>query len=136
MKNNDNNLLLKVAETNPKFVGRGIALIYSKSMEELNLATGDVIEIISHKKKSYVLLWSSQPTDYGKGLIRIDGYTRSIFVGIDDKVTINKVKNVKEAEQVILSPTEELNVVGLEGTSAGATLKVELSQKVILFHSI
>ena len=113
--NNNNNLLLKVAETNPKFVGRGIALIDPKVMEELSLATGDVIEIIGHKKKSYVLLWSSQPTDYGKGLIRIDGYTRSnISVGIDDKVTINKVKNVKKAEQVILSPTEELNIVGLE----------------------
>jgi transitional endoplasmic reticulum ATPase len=115
MKNNDNNLTLKVAETNPKFVGRGIALIDPKVMEELNLATGDVIEITGHKKKSYVLLWSSQPTDYGKKLIRIDGYTRSnISVGIDDKVTISKVNNVKKAEQVILSPTEELNIVGLE----------------------
>ncbi|MDQ4022512.1 MAG: CDC48 family AAA ATPase, partial [Thermoproteota archaeon] len=86
-----------------------------KIMEELNLATGDVIEITGHKKKSYVLLWSSQPTDYDKRLIRIDGYTRSnISVGIDDKVTINKVNNVKKAEQVILSPTEELNIVGLE----------------------
>jgi transitional endoplasmic reticulum ATPase len=64
MKNNNNNLLLYVAETNPKFVGRGIALIDPKVMEELNLATGDVIEIISHKKKSYVLLWTSQPNDY------------------------------------------------------------------------
>ena len=83
-------------------------------MEELNLATGDVIEIISHKKKSYVLLWSSQPTDYGKGLIRIDGYTRSnISVGIDDKVTINKVKNVKKASKYSFT-YEELNVVGLE----------------------
>ncbi|HEX7207250.1 MAG TPA: CDC48 family AAA ATPase [Nitrososphaeraceae archaeon] len=115
MRNNDNNLTLKVAETNPKFVGRGIALIDPKIMEELNLATGDVIEITGHKKKSYVLLWSSQPTDYDKRLIRIDGYTRSnISVGIDDKVTINKVNNVKKAEQVILSPTEELNIVGLE----------------------
>jgi transitional endoplasmic reticulum ATPase len=116
MKNNgNNNLTLKVAETNPKFVGRGIALIDPKVMEELNLATGDVIEITGHKKKSYVLLWSSQPTDYGKRLIRIDGYTRSnISVGIDDKVTISKVNNVKKAEQVILSPTEELNIVGLE----------------------
>src|SRR5215208_7659772 len=115
MKNNDNYLTLKVAETNPKFVGRGIALIDPKIMEELNLATGDVIEITSHKKKSYVLLWSSQPTDYDKKLIRIDGYTRSnISVGIDDKVTISKVNNVKKTEQVILSPTEELNIVGLE----------------------
>src|ERR671923_1745115 len=116
MKDDINNTLtLRVAETNPKFVGRGIALIDPKVMEELKLATGDVIEIIGHKKKSYVLLWSSQPTDHGKGLIRIDGYTRSnISVGIDDKVSINKVKNVKRAEQVILSPTEELNIVGLE----------------------
>src|SRR5918911_227803 len=115
MKNNNDILMLKVAETNPKFVGRGIALIDPKVMEELNLATGDVIEITGHKKKSYVLLWSSQPTDYGKRLIRIDGYTRSnISIGIDDKVTISKVNNVKKAEQVILSPTEELNIVGLE----------------------
>src|SRR5215218_11417562 len=115
MRNNDNNLTLKVAETNPKFVGRGIALIDPKIMEELNLATGDVIEITGRKKKSYVLLWSSQPIDYDKRLIRIDGYTRSnISVGIDDKVTISKVNNVKKAEQVILSPTEELNIVGLE----------------------
>src|SRR5215212_2352084 len=115
MRNNGNNLTLKVAETNPKFVGRGIALIDPKIMEELNLATGDVIEITGRKKKSYVLLWSSQPIDYDKRLIRIDGYTRSnISVGIDDKVTISKVNNVKKAEQVILSPTEELNIVGLE----------------------
>ena len=114
MKINNNNLLLKVAETNPKFVGRGIALIDPKIMKDLDLATGDVIEIFG-KKKTFVLLWSSQPTDYGKGLIRIDGYTRNnIGAGIDDKVTIQKVSNVKKAEQIILSPTEELNIVGLE----------------------
>ncbi|MBD0298949.1 MAG: CDC48 family AAA ATPase, partial [Nitrososphaera sp.] len=75
--------------------------------------TGDVIEI-SGKKKSYVLLWSSQRDDQGKKLIRIDGYTRNnIGVGIDEIVTVRKV-NVKKAEQVILAPTEELNIVGLE----------------------
>jgi len=114
MKINNNNLLLKVAETNPKFVGRGIALIDPKIMKDLDLATGDVIEIFG-KKKTFVLLWSSQPTDYGKAIIRIDGYTRNnIGTGIDDKVTIQKVSNVKKAEQIILSPTEELNIVGLE----------------------
>src|SRR5215211_9346816 len=104
---------LKVAETNPKFVGRAIALVDPKVMEDLDLSTGDVIEI-SGKKKSYVLLWSSQPDDYGKKLIRIDGYTRNnIGTGIDDIVSVHKV-NVKNAEQVILAPTEELNIVGLE----------------------
>ena len=109
----NNSISLKVAETNPKFVGRGMALIDPKVMEELELSTGDVIEI-SGKKKGYVILWSSPPDDYGKKLIRIDGYTRSeIDVGIDDTVTIHKVI-LKNAEKVTLSPTEELNIVGLE----------------------
>src|SRR5919204_1919189 len=111
MKNDK--ITLKVAETNSKFVGRGMALVDPKVMGEMDLSTGDVIEIIG-KKKSYVLLWSSQSEDYGKGLIRIDGYTRNnIGIGIDDSVTIRKV-NAKKAEQVILAPTEELNIVGLE----------------------
>src|SRR5690606_30627190 len=114
--NNDNNndsITLKVAETNPKLVGRGMALIDPKVMEEMGLSTGDVIEV-SGKKKSYVLLWSSQSDDYGKGVIRIDGYTRNnIGIGIDDSVIIRKVA-VRKAEQVILAPTEELNIVGLE----------------------
>jgi transitional endoplasmic reticulum ATPase len=111
--NNDHKVSLRVAETNPKFVGRGMALVDPKIMEEMDLSTGDVIEV-SGKKKSYVLLWSSQRDDHGKRLIRIDGYTRNnIGVGIDDMVGVRKV-NVKKAEQVILAPTEELNIVGLE----------------------
>jgi transitional endoplasmic reticulum ATPase len=90
-----------------------MALVDPKVMEEMDLSTGDVIEI-SGKKKSYVLLWSGQRDDQGKKLIRIDGYTRNnIGVGIDDIVSVHKV-NVKKAEQVILAPTEELNIVGLE----------------------
>src|ERR671926_1227115 len=111
---NNNNLTLRVAETNPKFVGRGVALLDPKVMEELHLSTGDVIEIFG-KKKTFALLWSSQPTDYGAGIIRVDGYTRNnIGAGIDDRVSIQKVKDVEKAEHVILSPTEELNIVGLE----------------------
>jgi transitional endoplasmic reticulum ATPase len=113
MKNKEDSVV-KVAETNPKFVGRGVALVDPKVMEDLNLSTGDVIEIRG-RKKSYLLLWSSQPADYGTGLIRVDGYTRNnIGVGIDDRVTIQKVSDIEKAEQVILSPTEELNIVGLE----------------------
>src|SRR5919198_2147963 len=104
---------LKVAETSPKFVGRGIALVDPTVMIQMRVATGDVIEIAG-KKKSYVLLWSGQPEDSGKGLIRIDGYVRNnIGVGIDDKVRIRKV-TPKNAEQVTLAPTEDLNIVGLE----------------------
>src|SRR5579864_5217058 len=90
-KNNpDKKMKLRIAETNPKFVGRGVALMDPKVMDDLHLSTGDVIEI-SGRKKTFVLLWSSQPTDYGNGLIRIVGYTRhNIGLGIDDKVTVQQ----------------------------------------------
>jgi transitional endoplasmic reticulum ATPase len=110
----DKKISLKIAETNPKFVGRGVALIDPKVMEEMQLSTGDVIEI-SGRKKTFVLLWSGQSTDYGSGLIRIDGYTRSnVGLGIDDKITIRKVSNIAKAEQVIIAPVEELSILGLE----------------------
>ncbi len=111
---NSKKSILRIAETDPKFVGRGIALIDPKVMAELSLSTGDVIEIAG-KKKTFGLLWSGQQVDYGKGLIRIDGYTRNnLASGIDDNVTIQKVGNVIKAEQIVLYPTEELNIVGLE----------------------
>ena len=110
----NNKSILRIAETDPKFVGRGIALIDPKLMEKLSLSTGDVIEIAG-KKKTFGLLWSGQQVDYGKGLIRIDGYTRNnLGSGIDDNVTIQKVSNVTKAEQIVLYPTEELNIIGLE----------------------
>ena len=115
--NTDNNkFTLKVAETFSKFVGRGVALIDPKIIEEYDLATGDVLELTNDtsSKKSYVLLWSSNPNDYGKGLIRIDGYTReNISIGIDDQVIVQKV-NVENAEEIIMSPLEDLNIIGLE----------------------
>ena len=105
---------LRVAETDPKFVGKGMAHIDRKVMEDLNLGTGDVLEISSNRRKTHALLWSSQGSDSGRKLIRIDGYTRNnLGVGIDDNVSVRKV-NAAMVEQVVLSPTEDLNVVGLE----------------------
>jgi transitional endoplasmic reticulum ATPase len=111
---NSSHVSLRVSETDPKFVGRGIALIDPKVMIERGLSTGDVVEISGNRRKTHVLLWSSQQQDYGRRLIRVDGYTRNnLGIGIDDNVFIRKVKTAK-AEQVVLSPAEELNVVGLE----------------------
>ena len=114
--NRDQSKSLKIAETNSKFVGKGMALVDPKIMELMSLTPGDVIEVINKKNKStYALLWSSPASDYGKGLIRIDGYTRSnIGEGIDDRVTIRQVDNIQKAEQLVISPTEDLNIVGLE----------------------
>ena len=113
-KENSSHVSLRVSETDPKFVGRGIALVDPKVMIELGLSTGDVVEISGNSRKTHVLLWSSQQQDFGRKLIRVDGYTRNnLGIGIDDNVSIRKVKTAR-AEQVVLSPAEELNVVGLE----------------------
>ncbi len=133
----DNKFTLKVAETFSKFVGRGIALIDPKIIEEHNLATGDVLELTNEtsSKKSYVLLWTTHPNDYGKGLIRIDGYTReNISVGIDDQINVQKV-DVENAEEIILSPLEDLNIVGLEDYfSEKLDGRVVAKDDVILFN--
>src|SRR6266849_10118403 len=105
---------LRVAETSSRLVGHGIAAIDPKVMEQLGLSAGDVIEIAGKGKKSHAVLWTGYPEDYGKGLIRIDGYTRNnIGVGIDDSVSIAPA-NAKEAQEIVLAPTEQLNLEGLE----------------------
>jgi transitional endoplasmic reticulum ATPase len=50
--NNSNNskgpqISFRVAETDPKFVGRGIALVDPKVIKDLVLSTGDELEISS-----------------------------------------------------------------------------------------
>jgi transitional endoplasmic reticulum ATPase len=111
----ENAVTLKVAETDSRFVGRGIGMVDPRVMEELALSAGDVVEIAGgKKKKSYVLLWSARPSDYGRGVIRIDGYTRNnLGIGIDDNVSVKKVE-ARMAEQVVVAPTEELSIVGIE----------------------
>ena len=112
--NKISDITLRVAESDPKFVGRGIAHVDPQIIEHLNLNTGDVLRVAGNRRMTHVLLWSGQPSDTGRKVIRIDGYTRNnLGVGIDDKVTIKKVSPPK-LEQIVLSPTEDLNVVGLE----------------------
>jgi transitional endoplasmic reticulum ATPase len=105
---------LRVAETSSRLVGRGFAVIDPRVMENLALSAGDVIEISGKGRKSYAVLWTGYPEDYGRGLIRIDGYIRNnIGVGIDDTVAIAAAEAVA-AKEVVLAPTEQLNLEGLE----------------------
>jgi len=105
---------LRVAETSSRLVGHGIAAIDPKVMEEMGLSAGDVIEITGKGKKSHAVLWTGYPEDYGRGLIRIDGYTRNnIGVGIDDTVGVAQAQ-AKEAQEIVLAPTEQINAEGLE----------------------
>ena len=104
---------LRVADALQRDVGRGIARIDPKVVQELGLTSGDVVQITG-KRKTNALCWPGYESDYGKGIVRIDGYLRNnAGVSIDDKVTIRKI-DAKVAERLTLAPTEPLRIVGGE----------------------
>jgi transitional endoplasmic reticulum ATPase len=104
---------LRVAEAQSRDVGRGIARIDPKISSEIGLSAGDVVEIHG-KKKTVAIYWPGYQEDYGKGTIRIDGYTRNnAGAGIDEKVDIKKV-DAKEAKKITIAPTEPLRIMGGE----------------------
>jgi transitional endoplasmic reticulum ATPase len=104
---------LRVAEAQSRDVGRGIARIDPKASSEMGLSAGDVVEIHG-KKKTVAIYWPGYQEDTGKGLIRIDGYTRNnAGTGIDEKVDVTKVE-AKEAKKITIAPTEPLRITGGE----------------------
>ncbi|MEM2226002.1 MAG: CDC48 family AAA ATPase [Candidatus Bathyarchaeia archaeon] len=108
-----NQAVLRVKDAEKRDVGRGIARMDPKVASELGLVSGDVIEI-NGKRRTFAIHWPGHPEDYGKGILRIDGYIRrNAGVGIDDKVTVGKA-DAKRAERITLSPTQPLRIIGGE----------------------
>ncbi len=103
---------LRVAEAYHKDVGRGIARIDTRLMQQMGLVSGDIIEI-SGKAKTYAIVWPNVERGPGQeNRVRIDGNLRSnAKVGIDDKVTIQKVR-AKHAQRVTLAPSQPVRLVG------------------------
>jgi len=95
---------LQVAEVRQqRDVGRGKARLSSKTMEELGVSTGDVIEIRG-KKTTAAIVWPAYPEDAGRNIIRIDGITRgNASVSINEYVTVKKAE-VKDAQGISLAP--------------------------------
>ena len=103
--------IVKVSEADTCDVGRGIVRIDPKIASDLKLNSGDAIEIIG-KKKTFALFLESSDKDYGKGIIKMDGYLRrNSQVSIDDKVLIRKT-DIKIANTVLLTPKKPLRIIG------------------------
>jgi len=58
-------LTLRVADAYQRDVGRGIARVDPKVVDELGLTSGDVIQIVG-KKKTTALSWPGYESDFGK----------------------------------------------------------------------
>lgn len=91
----------------------GIVRIDVRAMEELDLASGDVVEITG-TKKTVALVWPGYESDNGKGLIRTDSIVRyNAGMRIDSQATVRKI-TAKLAETVVLGFSEPLRIMGIE----------------------
>ena len=106
-------IILKIIEVSQRLVGKGIAVVDPKIVEDNEWETGQILEIVG-KRKSHVKLWPGTPEDYGSGIIKIDGLTRhNIGSGIGEKISIKKV-DAKQAQSIVVSPIEKLSAEGLQ----------------------
>lgn len=97
------NITLKVAEARQRDIGRQKVRIDGLSMRQINVTTGDVVEI-KGKKTTAAIAWPAYPEDQNAGLIRMDKLLRNnADVGLSEKVTVSKA-NAKNAKLVTLAP--------------------------------
>jgi len=100
-------LELKVAEALQNDVGRGLVRIDSKARKELDVSTGDIVEL-KGKRSTAALVWQAHPQDEGMNIVRMDGYLRqNTGVGLGDKIILKKAE-LKEAKKVVLAPTQPM----------------------------
>ncbi len=112
-KNKKEEIVVKVAESRSRDVGRGIARIDPVVFEKMGLMPGDTI-LIEGTKQTAATVMRGYPEDEGTGIIRIDGHIRrNAGVGIDDKVKIRKVI-AKPASQIAFAPLQPLRIMGGE----------------------
>ena len=115
---------LKVAEAKQQDVGKELIRLDERSMKELGVSEGDLLELVG-KKAAAGIAARAYPEDEGLDIVRIDGLMRSnAGVSIGDLVEIRKAE-VKEAQKVVLAPAQK----GVHIRSSGESLKKMLLNK-------
>ncbi len=95
---------LKVAEANPRDVGRGIARVDPEVMEKLGIDDSGEIVGLKGKRETVIKIMPTFPELRGRGIVQIDGIIReNAQVGIDEQVKLVRIK-VEKAKKVTLSP--------------------------------
>ncbi len=102
----ENQVSLKVAEAVQDDVNKGIVRIDSKYMKEINVKTGDIVQI-EGQRKTLGIVDRAYPGDIGLNIIRMDGLIRrNGKTGIGEMVKVMKIL-VKEAKKVIIAPARK-----------------------------
>ncbi len=111
---------LKVAEANPRDVGRGIARVDPAVMEQLGISDSGEVFGLQGKQQTVVKIMPTFPDQRGRGIVQIDGIIReNAQAGIDDQVKLARIK-VEEARKVTLSP---LTLAGRTTTDSAYLLR-------------
>ncbi len=107
MKNEKNFLELEIIESLQEDIDKAIARIPSKIMDELNVVSGDLIEIQA-KNFSVVKAMRSIKNNENKKTIGLDGTVRSnIGASMGDKIKLRPIK-IEGAKSITLSPMQEV----------------------------
>jgi len=97
---------LKVAEAIQDDVNKGIVRIDSTLMKQMNIRSGDIIEIEGERKTAGIVD-RAYPGDIGLNIIRMDGLIRrNAKTGIGEQVTVRKAE-VKEAKRIVIAPARK-----------------------------
>lgn len=97
-------LKLKVQEARKRDVGRSIIRLDSNTMKELEVNTGDIIQIRSKDKITAAIAWPAYPQDEDLGIVRIDSRVRkNAEVTLDEYVWVSQVEE-RVAKSAILAP--------------------------------
>jgi transitional endoplasmic reticulum ATPase len=103
-------LILHVQDPDPTHVGRNIVTLDKATKIELNITSGDIVEI-EGAKKTAAIVWPARVDDDGKKIIRMDSFIRhNAGVGLGERVKVRKGKPI-EAKKVILAPIEEVRII-------------------------
>ncbi len=129
----ENELKLKVAEAfSQSDIGRSVARIDPKCMENLGLKDGDVIEIEGNKITTATVVESK--ADASLGILRIDSYLRkNAGTSIGEEVTIRKAQ-IKEAKKVKLAPVDQ--EIAIQGNLNGVFLNRIINKGDIIVTGI
>jgi transitional endoplasmic reticulum ATPase len=105
-ENNQGNPRLQVAAAAERDVGKGVARVDARILQQLGLQGGEVIEIIGKRNTAAIVL-PPYAEDEGLSIIRLDGMQRAnAKVSIGDSAEIRRA-DVSPARRVTLAPAQK-----------------------------
>jgi len=105
-----NELVLQVQDPDPTHVGRNIVTLDRETKTQLNITSGDIVQI-EGTKKTAAIVWPARIDDEGKKIIRADSFIRhNAGVALNEKVKVSKVVP-QEGKKVVLAPIEEVRII-------------------------